>query len=353
MRCFECDAVIGLRGMDREVFAFGDGQHWLLGSSARCDLWIRDEYVSPVHCAIARRADGRMIVRDRGSRNGTILDRSPVSVAELRAGSYLTIGCTTLVAIGAPHRHACAATAAVRRDPLFRDAVERATGGHVLITGEVGTGKRLLARLLHEASKPSRPLVTMPCAAVPKSLAERELFGDDASTGYTAEARGGTVVLDEIGELPADVQQRLARALEADLHDVRIIATTSADVSRLRELRHRFAFELALPPLRQRVGDIPQLVAWMLAEHGRAMSADAWRELTAYTWPNNLRELYAAAERAVKLGDDVLELRDFLPGARRDSEGVEATPTSTRRSAADKLNGRRCRSGSRHEQDVE
>jgi two-component system, NtrC family, response regulator GlrR len=373
MRCFDCDAVIGLRGMTREVFAFGDGQRWLLGSSPRCDVLIRDPYVSPVHCGIARRADGRLIVRDRGSRNGTIVDGQPVIVAELRPGSYLTIGRTTLVAIGGPRRGACATIDAFRRDPVVRDAIARAAAGHALITGEPGTGKRLLARLVHEASKPSGPLVTMRCAAVPRSLAANELFGNNASrgearfldenaelssvdqtTGFLAEARGGTVILDEIGELPGDVQQRLARALELGLHDdVRIIATTSANVSRLQELRDRFAFELALPPLRERVGDIPQLVASMLAEHGRTVSADAWRELTAYTWPGNLRELRAAVERAVRLGAEVLEPHDFFPGARRDQEIVGATPKLVRLGAPQRSRRRRSRSGGTEEQDVE
>jgi psp operon transcriptional activator len=223
----------------------------------------------------------------------------------------------------------------------FLDAVERASRAAplnrpVLVIGERGTGKELIAeRLHHLSSRWAGPLVTMNCAALPENLIEAELFGHEAGAftgaaktrkGRFEEADGGTLFLDELATLSSPAQDRLLRAVEYGevtrigaskpvRVDVRIVAATNEHLPRLTEqgkfradLLDRLSFEVVtLPPLRLRQGDVP-----LLAEHfGRRMAAelewDGWpgfstaamRELEVYHWPGNVRELRNVIERAV------------------------------------------------------
>ncbi|MBK9753566.1 MAG: sigma 54-interacting transcriptional regulator [Nannocystis sp.] len=204
----------------------------------------------------------------------------------------------------------------------------------VLILGETGTGKERLARAIHRWSpRADRPFVALNCAAIPPSLLESELFGHSkgAFTGATQArpgrfqmAHGGTLLLDEIGELSVDVQAKLLRVLQEGTLDpvgsdrsvkvnVRILAATHVDLEqaiaerRFREdLYYRLhVFPLRLPPLRERLVDLPQLCAAMLAEQsqrtGRAgmrVSDAGLARLRQHAWPGNLRELANALERA-------------------------------------------------------
>jgi DNA-binding NtrC family response regulator len=204
----------------------------------------------------------------------------------------------------------------------------------VLIEGESGTGKELAARSLHGASaRADAPYVVFDCGSVPPDLAESELFGHKrgAFSGATAdragafvEAHGGTLCLDELGELPLDLQPKLLRVLETGMVkpvgadaprkvDVRIVASTNRDL--LAEARRgRFRSDLyyrlevvrvRIPPLRQRPEDIPGLVARLL--EGKLGAGDEIRganlkKLVAYGWPGNVRELRNALSRAVTLG---------------------------------------------------
>ena len=223
----------------------------------------------------------------------------------------------------------------------FLDAVERASRAAplnrpVLVIGERGTGKELIAeRLHHLSSRWAGPLVTMNCAALPENLIEAELFGHEAGSftgaaktrhGRFEEADGGTLFLDELATLSSAAQDRLLRAVEYGeitrigaskpiSVDVRIVAATNEHLPRLVEqgrfradLLDRLSFEVVtLPPLKARKGDIP-----LLAEHfGRRMaveldwtnwpgfSARAMGELENYSWPGNVRELRNVVERAV------------------------------------------------------
>src|SRR4051794_8280397 len=223
----------------------------------------------------------------------------------------------------------------------FLDAVERASRAAplnrpVLVIGERGTGKELIAeRLHHLSSRWAGPLIVMNCAALPENLIEAELFGHEAGSftgaaktrhGRFEEADGGTLFLDELGTLSMPAQDRLLRATEYGeitrigaskpiSVDVRIVAATNenlpaqVDNGNFRaDLLDRLSFEvITLPPLRAREGDIP-----LLAEHfGRRMSAEldwpnwpgfssrAMADLEAYPWPGNVRELRNAVERAV------------------------------------------------------
>ena len=228
----------------------------------------------------------------------------------------------------------------------FLDAVERASRAApmrrpVLVIGERGTGKELIAERLHRLSNRwEEPLVTMNCAALPETLIEAELFGHEAGafTGATKaregrfeEADRGTLFLDELATLSMGAQERLLRAVEYGevtrigssrpiRVDVRIVAATNENLPRLADegrfrsdLLDRLCFEvITLPPLRVREGDIPVLADYF----GRRMAAElgwqAWpgyaehvsRQLEDYPWPGNVRELRNAVERAVYRWDD-------------------------------------------------
>ena len=206
----------------------------------------------------------------------------------------------------------------------------------VLITGETGTGKSLVAKSIHYTTDPSDALVKINCASLPAALVESELFGA-AKGAYTGASRdrqglfeladGGTLFLDEIGELEPQVQAKLLDALESgtirrlgEVHerniDVRIIAATNADLDaavRSATFRRDLYFRLAvlmirLPPLRKRLGDLPELVESLLADiapHGKKrLRDDEYDRLRQYDWPGNVRELRNVLERATLLHPD-------------------------------------------------
>jgi transcriptional regulator with GAF, ATPase, and Fis domain len=227
------------------------------------------------------------------------------------------------------------------------------TDASVLIQGESGTGKELIARAIHSASKRhDKPLIKVNCAALPTSLVESELFGHEkgAFTGAIAKrigrfelADGGTIFLDEIGEIPLEVQVKLLRVLQEQEFDrvggkapirvdVRVIAATNrkllqevADKNFREDLYYRLnVFPLQIPPLRERVEDIPLLVYFLMEKFAsrigkrmQGISAPSMRRLQAYRWPGNIRELENVIERAIILADDaILEISpEMLPGS--------------------------------------
>jgi DNA-binding NtrC family response regulator len=242
------------------------------------------------------------------------------------------------------------------RAALARASLVAPTRTPVLVTGESGTGKELLARLLHEQGpSPRGALVAVNCGALSRELAESELFGHERGSftgaagrrqGWFEEASGGTLVLDEIGELPLELQPKLLRVLETGrlrrvggsgeiAVQVRIVAMTLRDLRRdaIRgdfrlDLYHRLAgFELSLPPLRRRPGDIPLLVRHFLkeleAELGpRAVEPEALSRLAAHDWPGNVRELRNVIRRAA-----------ILTGSRIDAASIELEPVPDGRPA--------------------
>ena len=220
----------------------------------------------------------------------------------------------------------------------------------VLITGESGTGKDLLARAIHFSSaRRERPFVPINCAALPENLIESELFGyargaftdaRQAKTGLFVAARGGTLFLDEIGEMPQPLQSKLLRAIEEKKIrplgvteeigvDVRIVAATNSDLEKAIEegrfradLYYRLAtVTLSVPPLRERPNDIPLLIKHFLvrasAEAGRPVpeiEPQAMTRLLRYPWPGNARELHNAIQRGVILArNDMLTIKELPP----------------------------------------
>jgi formate hydrogenlyase transcriptional activator len=263
------------------------------------------------------------------------------------------------------------------RSPAVRNLAQRArqvaeTHTPVLILGETGTGKERLAHAIHDWSpRAEHPFVTLNCAAIPTGLLESELFGHvkGAFTGATRDrpgrfqmANGGTLLLDEIGELPLELQAKLLRVLQEGRFepvgsdrqvkvDVRVLAATHVDLDqaiaekRFREdLYYRLSvFPLRLPPLRERLEDLPQLVDALLTEQarrtgrrGRRLAPDALHKLQDYDWPGNVRELANVLERATivapgpVLGPAVLDVparhvaRPVTPP--RERRRVEGTP---------------------------
>jgi formate hydrogenlyase transcriptional activator len=227
-------------------------------------------------------------------------------------------------------------------DPAFRRVLEQLatvapTDASVLILGETGTGKELIARAIHDLSgRRERTFVKLNCAAIPTGLLESELFGHErgAFTGAIAQKLGrfelahkGTLFLDEVGDIPVELQPKLLRALQEHEFerlgsvrtikvDVRLVAATNRDLSRMiadREFRsdlyYRLSvFPLSLPPLRERTGDIPTLVRYFTQKYSRRMNkriqtipSAAMEALVSYAWPGNVRELENLIERAVIL----------------------------------------------------
>jgi PAS domain S-box-containing protein len=232
----------------------------------------------------------------------------------------------------------------VGQSPALLDVLEKVhrvarTDATVLITGETGTGKELIARAIHSASpRREKPLIKVNCAALPAGLVESELFGHERGAfsgaisrrvGRFELANGGTIFLDEVGEVPLDAQVKLLRVLqEREFErvggsnpikvDVRVIAATNRDlVKSIRETRFREdlyyrlnVFPITLPPLRDRAGDVPLLVrVLMLRFAARAgvridsIGTATMERLSRYSWPGNIRELENVLERAVILSN--------------------------------------------------
>jgi PAS domain S-box-containing protein len=264
----------------------------------------------------------------------------------------------------------------VGRSPQLLEVIEKVnrvakTDATVLITGETGTGKELIARAIHSASgRKDKPLIKLNCAALPASLVESELFGHEKGAfsgaisrriGRFELAQGGTIFLDEIGEVPSDVQVKLLRVLQerefervggsAPIKvDVRVIAATNRDLPQAikagnfrADLFYRLnVFPIAMPPLRNRTGDVALLAQFLIgkfaARVGRRIDSigeNTLRRLNAYHWPGNIRELENILERAIILSDSpVLEIEPEVFGPIDDAAADRKLSSEAKSTAA-------------------
>jgi transcriptional regulator with GAF, ATPase, and Fis domain len=312
-----------------------------IGSGLDQDLQLTDQYVSRNHCVICE---------DLDSTNGTLVGEHRVTGAVIAPGDMITVG-ETVLEVDLPGD--------LITEPLSRDdhygkvlgrsvpmrrvfaLLERVASSDatVLIEGETGTGKSALAEAIHQNSpRAGKPFVVVDCGALPRHLLESELFGHErgAFTGATEtriglfeSAAGGTVLLDDIGELPIDVQPKLLRALERRRIrrvgssrefpvDVRLICATHRDLRRAvnqrtfrTDLWYRInTVRVVLPPLRDRRDDIPMLVAAfyrdLLGDPNAAPPSELIRTMMNAGWRGNVRELRSAVERSL-VGAPTLE----------------------------------------------
>jgi two-component system response regulator HydG len=351
-----------IEGQDRGLELVLDGSQpsrVLVGKSPACALRLADPMVSRRHAALDL-LEGQLRLLDLESTNGTFVNGVRVMDALLRGGEVIGIGGSALRVDGMGDGLAAAigkarsfgkvvgASSAMRRlYPLCeRIAASDVT---VLVEGETGTGKEALAESLHEAGpRASGPFVVFDCTEVPPNLAESELFGHErgAFTGATAtrkgvfeQAHGGTLFIDEIGELPLELQPKLLRAVERSevrrvggdkriAVDVRLIAATRRDLDReVQEGRFRddLFFRLAvarieLPPLRSRRGDIGVLARHFWSSLGGGdLPYDVLQHFESSPWPGNVRELRNAVARRLALGELASFSRAAEPG---DEAGV-------------------------------
>jgi DNA-binding NtrC family response regulator len=357
--------VVDGAGAGRTFDSTGDKTS--IGSHPLNDVLLDERTVSRFHCELL--VDEKAVwVKDLGSRNGTIVDGVTVKEAALRNGSLIQLGRVGLrfELSGETNK------LQLSDDPKFGSLVggsmharmsfalmERAAASDVtvLLEGETGTGKSQAAESIHRhSSRAEHPFLVVDCGALPPNLLESELFGHEKGAftgavnrrvGVFEEARGGTVFLDEIGEVPLELQPKLLRVLEAreikrlgtntqTPVDVRIICATNRDLrgevnaGRFRsDLYFRVAVvKIPLPPLRQRSEDIPLIVDKLLSGLGcdarvkaSLMEPSFVAQLQRTVWPGNIRELRNHLERCVVLQETLLPGQGEDEGSQPSSEG--------------------------------
>jgi DNA-binding NtrC family response regulator len=322
-----------------------------IGSAAESDFVLTDPSVSRRHCAIEP-VPGGVRIRDEGSTNGVFLDDLRVYDALLGGPGKLRLGDTLIRVEPLAEQVDCEQAVATRFGELVGKSARmrelfallaRAapTDATVLIEGETGTGKDLVAEAVHDQSlRADGPFVVFDCGAVAPTLAESELFGHEkgaftgaanARAGVFERAHGGTLFLDELGELPKELQPKLLRALNnreirrlgserTIAADVRVVAATNrnlaAEVERgnfRADLYHRLSLiRVHVPPLRDRLEDVPVLVEHFLALAKPPRSPDVipralWDLFKSHRWPGNVRELANAVQRFLIVPERALD----------------------------------------------
>jgi len=396
-------ALVVLTGGQRGRECVIERDLFRIGKSESSDLVLTDDTVSRTHCEIVRDAKG-YLVRDLGSTNGTMLDGAEVKEAYLKPGAVLTVGKIELRLRPFAER--------IELLPSERDSFGEVVGRSlcmreifglcerlaptdvsVLLGGETGTGKDVLARAIHQHSaRKKSALIVVDCGAVVGSLIESELFGHEkgAFTGASQQragafelAHGGTIFLDEVGELPLDLQPKLLRVLETHTFrrvggnkeikvDIRVIAASKRNLQLEVErgkFREDLYFRLAvvtmdLPALRERREDIAAIARNLLlriddkAAQGTSpltLDAQVLDALSGHDWPGNVRELRNVLERAAYLsraqGLTTLAL-NALPVAQRSSrEGSHAEPSHVSFSPGESYRDTRTRFEDKFEKD--
>ena len=328
-----------------------------IGRSADATICLQDPSISRRHALL--HLGGALRLEDLGSANGTYVRGVRVpsgNTVELLPGDVVEIGATLLVIQGRPRAPGDAGIAPIpgeRPMEALNRVIDRIARSNlsVLLLGETGVGKGFVAAELHRRSNRSEgPFLQLNCAAFPENLLESELFGyergaftgaNQAKRGLLESASGGTVLLDEVGEIPLGMQAKLLRVLEerevlplgglrARAVDVRFISATNRDLE-VQMAENKFRGDLffrlngisvEIPPLRKRVSEIPSLAAHFAVEASRgaglpskSVSAQALELLKQHRWPGNIRELRNVIERAVALSTGpVIEPSDLPLG---------------------------------------
>jgi two-component system, NtrC family, response regulator HydG len=326
----------------------------LVGTSPACEVRLTDKSVSRRHAALDPTGRGAFRITDFESTNGTFVDGVRIVAAFVNGGEIVRFGSTAvrleaeIAETEAPplsnamrFGKTLGASTAMRR--LYPLAERLATARvPLVIEGETGTGKEVLAESIHDASGVRGPFLVFDCTTVSPALMEAELFGHErgAFTGAVStragvfeEADGGTILIDEIGDLDVSLQAKLLRVLDrGELKrvggqrtiktNVRVIAATRRDLDKLvasgqfrDDLFHRLAVaRIELPPLRERHGDLQLLVRQFVTEMGGAVTLvpEILARCAGYPWPGNIRELRNVIARYVAMGGDV----DLFPSAR-------------------------------------
>jgi DNA-binding NtrC family response regulator len=333
-----------------------------IGRDASCAIVVDDPEVSSIHCEVRAEGSG-VLVRDQGSKNGTFVGAVRIREAVLSGACTLQIGSTRIsfepvekkqrVEVGFDDSFGPLVGASPRMRHLFRLLGEiAATDLSMLITGETGCGKELVAQAVHEKSARAKgPFVVVDCGSIPGPLAESLLFGhekgaftgaNERRAGAFHEAHKGTIFLDELGELPVELQPKLLRALSerqvkrvGSQHyepvDVRVVAATRRDLGQAMNagrFRSDLFFRIAqvrveLPPLRERREDIPLLVRAVTKRIGRPEREADVAELVTSTlaqhdWPGNVRELVNVTSVAATLPLGAESVASLLPLERGD-----------------------------------
>ncbi len=320
------------------------GARVLVGQGSGCEVRLRDRSVSRRHAALELRDDG-LLLTDERSTNGTWVNGVRVQAAFVQDGDRIKLGSVVLQLTSGEHRVKAmsremsfgglvgASTEIRRLHPLFHRLATSDVA--VIIEGETGTGKEALAESIHaKGPRAAGPFVVFDCTAVPANLLESELFGHErgaftgaiaARKGVFEQAEGGTLLIDEIGDLALDLQPKLLRVLErGELRrlggertlkpDVRVLAATRRDLDqevakgRFRDdLYHRLSVvRVELPPLRRRRGDIALLATHFCTQLGgdaRALDVELLKRWEDSPWPGNVRELRNAVARHLAIGD--------------------------------------------------
>ena len=349
---------------EAQVFELACGQKATLGTGPGATVRLCDRTVSGRHCQLEADELG-VVVGDLGSKNGVFVGGARVAQARLASGTASFVIGRSIVTVrptsGAERSRGSSLPGITgSSEPMLRVAEEvrrhAATRAPILIQGESGTGKDLVARAIHGLGRPGGPYVPLNVGAIAESLADSELFGHrrGAFTGAVAHRQGafeqahrGTLFLDEVAELSAGIQVRLLRVVEdGSLRPLGAHTTTSVDVrivsaswaalpdrveqGRFRaDLYHRLStVTLQLPPLRERRSDIPALAGVLLKRlepdlGHKVLSTSALAMLVAHAWPGNIRELSSVLYRAAALasGPEILaqhlSLRATEVGPRR------------------------------------
>ena len=315
----------------------------IIGSMESCDVEVKDPFVSRRHCRMIHKG-GRVVLMDLDSTNGTYVDSIRIDRVSLPTIGSFRIGKTTVDYKLDHHAEAVRPSiefslgAMIGKSETMREVftlIEKVapSDATVLVTGESGTGKDLVARLLHQMShRGERPFISVNCGSIPASIIESQLFGHERGSftgavermaGLIEQANGGTLFLDEIGEMPLELQTRLLHVIESkkirrlggkeDIEvDFRLIAATNKELQRLAgdgRFREDLFFRLYvvpihLAPLRERGEDINILSESFVRElspSGRTirLTNDAIDKLATHNWPGNVRELKNVIQRAI------------------------------------------------------